>query len=353
VTQLLLQRQPRQEAWQATSTGAKRDDSPPRGKRIPGQPPKLSDAEEDSFRKQGEAKLGELSPATTSSEAGHTTPGPIAGFPDWFVKLQVTLIESTEWRPEKEEKAQNLLAEYALQRFAKEHDGDRSKVPPTVRVFLEHIGRSTSNVDAATAAKLPSAGDLGGSNNAINWCAQAGSSSVLLALKAAGLTFDGVDPERWLKYPPGVGGVNFPDVMVDAKIEPGDQVSYVEAGLRAVGGHTVTALTDSQGEGTTFEHASGNAGGGKAGSVRLGSTKPRGKAPASITYVDLTTKTGKALNPPDGMPAGVIWIHAITKYSKFWENLRTINFASANPWQSTEGKAFLAKHKLKVKPVKA
>jgi hypothetical protein len=346
-TRVAVQRQPNQEPRTAENAGAKADTAT-RGKKIPGQPPKLPDPEEASYRTKGESKLADLGGALSSTAAGHTTVGPIEGFPDWFANLQSALIGSSQWRTDKEETAQNLLADYALKRFAIEHGGDTTKVPPTVRIFLERIGRSTSNVDAATAAKLPNSGELGGSQNAKNWCAQAGSSSVLLALKAAGLGIDTakMTENEWLKSPPSVPKVGMPQITVDSKIEPGDQVSYVEAAIKAIGGHTVTALSDSSGDATTFEHASGNAGGGTSGSVRLGSSPPRAGIPAKVRFEDITEKTAADL----GAPSGRIWVYVIVKYSRFWADLGAIETAAPNVWQSTTGQAFLTKYKLKVAP---
>lgn len=347
---LAVQRDDLREPRKAEETGAKIADSPARAKRIPGQPPKLKDADEESYRKSGESRLSDLGGAATSSATGHTAPGPIEGFPDWFVQLQDALIGSQLWRNDKEEVAQKVLADYALKRFALEHDGDATKVPPTVRIFIEHIGRSTSNVDAARAAGLPSSADLGGGGiNAANWCAAAGSSSVQLALKAAGLMVDTakLTDEQWLLHPPSVPSVGLPQITVDSKIEPGDQVSYAESILQA-GGHTVTALTDSSGEGTRFEHASGNAGGGKSGSVRLGQSPARSKIPPSITWDDIANKSGAA----NKVPAGTIWVYIIVKYSKFWADLGAIDVAKPNVWQSPAGQAFLSTYKLKPRPTK-
>jgi hypothetical protein len=347
---LQVQRQER-EARTADVIEAKPADAPRRFLAY-GPPPKLLDPEEASYKSKGESKLADLGGGGTASTAGDTKVGPIEGFPDWFANLQSALIGSTDWRKDKEEPAQNLLAEYGLKRFALPHQGDQSKIPPTVRIFLQHIGRSTSNVTAATAAGLPSSGDLGGGNNAKSWCAQAGSSSVQLAIQAAGLTFDETQKKgwnAWLIAPPGVPQVGMVPASVDEKIEIGDQVSYLENGILAIGGHTVTALSVSSGDGSTFDHASGNAGGGTSGSVRLGSSPPRAKLPSSITLPDIQTKSAATL----GAPAGKIWIYIVVKYSKFWADLGAIDTTAAGVWQTEAGKAFLKTYKLKPAPVKA
>ena len=315
-----------------------------------GPPPRLPEPEEASFQAKGEASLAALGGGAGSGPAGtgHTSVGPIDGFPDWFANLQSALIASQEWRPDKEEAAQQLLGSYGLKRFAAAHGGDTSKVPGTVRIFLDHIGRSTSNVKAAEAAKLPSSKALGGSEGAKNWCAQAGSSSVQLALKAVGLTVDDkqTDWNKWLTSPP-VSKAYMQDASVDARIEPGDQVSYLEKGILAVGGHTVTALSASKGEGSVFEHASGNAGGGSSGSVRLGSSPPRAKLPQSITFPDIQAKTADKL----GAPAGQIWVYVVVRYSEFWADLGAIDTSAAGVWQSASGREFLKKYRLRPAPV--
>jgi len=51
-----------------------------------GPPPRLPDDEEAAYRAQGESKLADVGGGVSSSgaTAGHTTVGPIEGFPDWF-----------------------------------------------------------------------------------------------------------------------------------------------------------------------------------------------------------------------------------------------------------------------------
>lgn len=332
-------------------SGAKLAESPPTFKEL-GPPPPLRANEEESYRSQGEAKLADLGGPAAASSAGHTTAsGSIDGFPDWFSNLQNTLVESKEWRKDKEEIGQNLLADYALRRFAVKFQGDTTKVPPTVRIFMQHVGRSSGNQKVAEAAGLPSSKKLGGEAGAKNWCAQAGSSSVMLAMAAAGLTVDDKTTwAKWLNYPP-VPHLGLPGASVEAKIEIGDQVSYVEAALLAKGGHTVTALSSSRGEGTVFEHVSGNAGGGGSGSVRIGSSKPRGKVPGHLTFTDFQNNAGA--DPALGTPPGVMWAYIIVKYSSLWADLGAIDTTVPNVWQSKEGQAFLAKYQLKVAPVKA
>jgi len=349
----VIQRQDR-EPRTAEVTGAKPAEA--RTFLASGPPPSLTDKEEATYRTEGEAKLAELGGAASTSAAGHTTVGPIEGFPEWFANLQSALVQSTEWRPDKEEKAQNVLANYALQRFALRHGGDQSKIPPTVRIFLTHVGRSTSNVTAAMSAKLPSSADLGGGVNAKNWCAQAGSSSVKLALQAVGLMpkgKEGANDEQawndWLTAPRGVPKEYMAAASVDAKIEIGDQVSYVQNGINAIGGHTVTALSQAQGEDSIFEHASGNAGGGASGSVRLGSSLPRARMPASLTWDDIAKKPVADLK----VPAGKIYAYIVVKYSKFWADLAAIDLKAPNVWQEKPGSDFLQTYKLKPAPVKA
>lgn len=347
VAHLLVQRD--KERHTPQDSGAKLADSPTRAKEL-GPPPPLRANEEESYRVQAEARLADLGGPAEASSAGHTSAtGSIDGFPDWFANLQNTLVESKQWRKDKEELAQNLLADYALRRFATKYQGDTTKVPPTVRIFLQHIGRSSGNQKVAAAAGLPSAKALGGDEGAKNWCAQAGSSSVKLVLQAAGLE-PKTDWNAWLTAPP-VPSVGMQAASAEAKIEPGDQVSYIEAGLLAIGGHTVTALTASRGEGSTFAHASGNAGGGGSGSVRLGTSKPRGAIPGHITHDDIKAYPGG--HAKMGTPAGVMWAYIIVKYSKFWADLGAIDTTAPNVWQSPAGQAFLTQYRLKVSPVKA
>jgi hypothetical protein len=315
-----------------------------------GMPGVLADKEEESYRTQGEARLGDLgggAPAASGMTAGHTPVGPIAAFPDWFATLQNALINSTQWRADKEEKAQNLLAEYALKRFAVPFNGDVSKVPPTVRVFSHYIGRSTSNQKAAAKAGLPSSANMGGAEGAEMWCAAAGSSSVRLALESVGLTFD-MNAITWLTSPP-VPSVGLPKAPTDAPIEPGDQVSYVGGGAPAIGGHTTSAISTSQGAGTEFLHVSGNAGGGTSGSIRFGSSRPRAKPPGKLTFDDFATKSPAAI----GAPNDKVWVYAIVQYSKLWEDLGQIDATAPGVWTSGAGAAFCKKYKLKPIPLSA
>lgn len=332
------------EPRKAESTGAKLADSPPTYKES-GPPPPLKADEEDSYKTQGDARLTDLGGAAEAGEGGHTSSkGGIEGFPDWWVKLQRTLIESKRWRKDKEEVAQNLLADYAQRRFAVKFGGDVTKIPPSILTFLKSVGRSVANWQAATTAGLPSVAPMGGMEGAANWCAQAGSSSVQLVLRALGLEPEKRSWNSWLTGPP-VPKIIMQQASADAKIEPGDQVSYIEAGLLAVGGHTVTALTSGSGEGSTFMHVSGNAGGGK-GSVRIGTSLPRGKIRDDVTWKDIESlaPSDKKLSPPPG----VMWGYIIVKYSRFWEDLGKVDTKAANVWQSPPGADFLKAYQLHV-----
>ncbi len=347
VAHLLVQRD--KERHTPEDGGAKLADSPTRAKEL-GPPPPLRANEEETYKVQAEARLADLGGPAEASSAGHTSAtGSIDGFPDWFANLQNTLVESKQWRKDKEEPAQNLLADYALRRFATKYQGDTTKVPPTVRIFLQHIGRSSGNQKAAAAAGLPSSKKLGGAEGAQNWCAEAGSSSVKLVLQAAGVE-PTTDWNAWLTAPP-VPKNYMQNAAVDAKIEPGDQISYLERSLLAIGGHTVTALTASRGEGSTFDHASGNAGGGGSGSVRIGTSKPRAQMPAKVTFTDI--QNNAAASEVLNTPPGVMWAYVIVKYSKLWADLGAIDTNAPNVWQSKEGQAFLTEYRLKVSPVKA
>ena len=315
-----------------------------------GMPGRLDDKQEESYRTKGEAQLGDLGgggPAESGATSGHTPVGPIAAFPDWFATLQNTLISSTQWRADKEEKAQNLLAEYALKRYAVPFKGDVSKVAPTIREFSKYIGRSTSNQKAAAKAGLPSSANMGGAEGAKMWCAAAGSSSVRLALESVGLTFD-MNAITWLTTPP-VPSVGLPKAPTDAPIEPGDQVSYVGGGAPAVGGHTTSAISTSQGAGSEFLHVSGNAGGGVSGSIRFGSSRPRAKPPGKLTFDDFATKSPAAI----GAPNDKVWVYIIVQYSKLWADLGQIDTNAPGVWTSGAGAAYCKKYKLKPAPVTA
>ena len=278
----------------------------------------------------------------STTTTGHTKVGPITGFPEWFAKLQTTLINGTTWRADKEEPAQNLLEEYALKRIALNFGGEVSKVPPTIKVYCHYIGRSTSNVKAAMADGLPSSADVGGAEGAKMWCAAAGSSSVRLALESVGLTF-AINANTWLTAPPSLRTIGLPSAAVDTEIKPGDQVSYIGGGAPATGGHTVSALSSSQGEGSVFLHASGNAGGGSSGSVRLGSSPPRAKVPGNVTFDKIATQTPASL----GAPNDKVWVYAIVPYSQLWEDLGKIDTKQTDVWTTGPGADFVKKYKLK------
>jgi hypothetical protein len=307
-----------------------------------GTPGLLADEDEASYRTRGESMLGDLGgPVTGTVTTGHTPAGPIAGFPDWFANLQNRLIASAEWRKDKEEPAQQLLEEYALRRFAVPYGGDAMKVPPTIRVYAHYIGRSTSNQKAAAKAGLPNTAEVGGAEGAKMWCAAAGTSSLRLGLESVGLTF-GVHFASWTKAPP-VPIVGLPMAPADAPIEAGDQVSYIGGGAPAIGGHTTSVVSPSQGEGSVFLHASGNAGGGTSGSVRLTSSKPRAKPPASVTFADFATKSPASL----GAPSDKVWVYAIVKYSQLWLDLGRIDTKAPDVWTTGPGAEFVKKYNLK------
>lgn len=315
---------------------------PPAGANDPtGSPARLTDADEVSYQARGEKKIADLGAVSSTPAAGDTPRGRIAGFPPWFATLQDRLIDSAQWRKDQEEDGQLLLAEYATKRFAQFYKGDASKIPGTMKVYIQYIGRSTSNQKAAAAAGFKSTANVGGAAGAKLWCASAGSSSVKLALESVGLGF-AIPYETWMNVPPGVPSVGLPAAGVDAAIRPGDQISYLHGGL-GTGGHTVTALSESVGVGSVFEHVSGNAGGGTSGSVRLGSSHPRAKPPATLTWDDISTKSPDVLKAP----ADKMWVYVIVRYSQFWDELGAIDLTVANPWATGPGAAFLAKHKLK------
>jgi hypothetical protein len=309
-------------------------------------PALLADDVEAAYKTTGEARLASIGGGPTpvaGPQSGHTPTGPIASFPGWFSTLQNALIASTEWRQDKEELAQNLLEEYAIKRFAVAYGGDERKIPPTIRVYAQYIGRSTSNTKAAERAGLPSSRDMGGKEGAKLWCAAAGSNAVIKAVTSLGLTF-ATNQTEWLLRPP-VPEVNLPDAPVKHLIEPGDQVSYIGGGAPAVGGHTTTAITASQGEGSVFVHASGNAGGGASGSVRLSSSKPRMVPPKAIGQADYATKSPASL----GALADAIWVYTIVRYSQLWDDLGKIDLKAPGVWSTTAGAAFLRKYKLRPK----
>ena len=311
-----------------------------------GTPGLLSDEDESSYRSRGEAMLGDLGgPVAGTVTTGHTPAGPIAGFPGWFANLQNRLIASAEWRKDKEEAGQQLLADYALRRFAVPYGGDATKVPPTIRVYAHYIGRSTSNQKAAAKAGLPNTAEVGGAEGAKMWCAAAGTSSLRLGLESVGLTF-GVHFASWTKAPP-VPTIGLPLASTDAPIEAGDQVSYIGGGAPAIGGHTTSVVSPSQGEGSVFLHASGNAGGGTSGSVRLTSSKPRARPPASVTFGDFATKSPASL----GAPSDKVWVYSIVKYSQMWIDLGKIDTKAPDVWTTGPGSEFVKKYNLKPLPL--
>jgi len=310
-----------------------------------GPPPPLSAQEESNYESQANTVAGTLTGGQSSSGgSGHTPGGPIDGFPEWFRSLQDTLVNRMTWT-QNEETAQQVLYNYAMARFAAAAGGI-DKVPPTVRVYCMYIGRSTANQRAAAAGGFRSSANVGGAEGAKMWCAAAGSSSIQLALKSVGLAIDG-DYGKWLNSPPGVPAVGLEGgAAVDAEIRPGDQVSYIGGGAPATGGHTVTALSESKGAGTVFDHASGNAGGGTSGSIRLGSSSPRAKPPRGVTFARIAAETPAAL----GAPNDKVWVYVIVRYSVFWEDLGNIDMTKPDPWSGGDGAAFLKKHKLRVLP---
>jgi hypothetical protein len=309
-----------------------------------GTPGPLADADETAYRTRGESTLGDLGgPVTGYATTGHTPSGPIAGFPAWFSDLQNRLIASPDWRNDKEEPAQQLLEEYALKRFAVPYNNDLSKVPPTIRVYAHYIGRSTSNQKAAAKAGLPNTAEVGGAEGAKMWCAAAGTASLRLALESIGLRLKG--GPAWTYHPP-VPTIPYPTAAVDGLIEAGDQVSYIGGGAPAIGGHTTSVVSPSQGEGSVFLHTSGNAGGGTSGSVRLTSSKPRTQPPKSITFADIATKVPKSIGAPDDK----VWVYSIVKYSQMWADLATIDTTVPDAWTSGPGAEFIKKYRLEVLP---
>jgi hypothetical protein len=311
-----------------------------------GAPGLLPDAEEASYRARGDSALSGLGgPVAGTTTTGHTPSGPIAGFPDWFANLQNRLIASTKWRRDVEEPGQQLLEEYALKRFAVPYNGDASKVPPSIRAYCHYIGRSTSNQRAAAAEGLPHTGEIGGPEGAKMWCAAAGTDSLKMALASLGLKLKG-GAGSWTRNPP-VPLVGPPTAPTDALIEPGDQVSYIGGGAPAIGGHTTSVVSPSQGEGSVFLHASGNAGGGTSGSVRLTSSKPRAKWPKSVSLGDVMGKSPASI----GAPSDKVWLYSIVKYSQMWRDLGTIDTKAPDAWTSGPGAEFVKKYNLEVAPV--
>jgi hypothetical protein len=176
------------------------------------------------------------------------------------------------------------------------------------------------------------------------WCAAAGTASLQLALASVGLRLKG--GPGWTYNPPvPINGP--PSAPTDALIEPGDQVSYIGGGAPAIGGHTTSVVSPSQGEGSVFLHASGNAGGGTSGSVRLTSSKPRSNWPRSVSLGDIMGKKPDSI----GAPNDKVWLYSIVKYSQMWADLAAIDTSAPDAWTSGPGADFVKKYRLEVVPV--
>jgi|GEM_PF-3959543 len=243
---------------------------------------------------------------------GDTVGGSVAGYPSWFGELQDWLVNSAEWT-DTHETAQNVLYRYAMWKT----ECDLGYVPANIEFFFRYIGKSDGNNKSAKKAGKKGAEDLGGYGNAKNWCAQATSGAAEKALKERGLKFKGGVGD-WIAHAGGKkqGGGAWCVGCNGQELTPGDSVSYVGKNHHpGSGGHRVTVLEDLGGG--TFLHASGNAGGGGSGSVRLGTSKrsdvPKGWQPESkslptddTVWVFSLQKTGEVfgeLAKLDGVPA--------------------------------------------------
>lgn len=250
-----------------------------------------------------------------ASTGGHGVVSKLPGLPDWFESIQNKLIVSKQWGKPQEE-AQNLLHDYAVWYFSKRAKKNKGHLHPSLEHFFRYLGRSAANKAENSQYKQdgqtrPNAGELGAGQN-YNWCAAATNAIFTQALRDKGLRIKGGFQQSWFnKYKLQI---NAPQVHT-VELRSGDQVSYVDMGTPP-SGHVVTVVESDKDE---FTHVSGNAGGVKGGSVRLGQVK-RETPPANYNWLEAVKVENdptykKYTGPLKPSKPGVVWIASIVRLS--------------------------------------
>jgi len=287
------------------------------------------DSQEADYETRGKTVLEQIGegvapPIKPGADSGHADTGPMAGYPDWFNKLQARLNFSTTWTGA-EESAQSVLHDYATWRAARDNGG---KLPANLEVFFRYIGRSRTSVAANQKVKgedgtsAPTARDLGATGS--NWCAPATSSALIISLRERGLRIKGggVPDDKWNNASKRtISG----SAAQAAPFQAGDQVSYVGAST-PLSGHVVTVVSAN---GDNMTTVSGNttmvAGGGTAVGQTRRAPKPEGfdyyKGIAIENEKNPTTKAElekaypeKIRKPPQG--ADYVYVVSIVRYSE-------------------------------------
>ncbi len=269
------------------------------------------DPKEKEFRQKAEAALkalGDKPGATTNGGDGVVTN--ISGFPDWFGSIQNKLIVSQVWGKPQEE-AQNLLHDYAVWYFSEKKG--KKHLPPSLEHFFRYLGRSAANEKANTTynqkegKSTPHAGELG-AGQGYNWCAAATSGIFKQALVEKGLRIKEGFTQSWFNKTKLQ--INAPQVHT-IDLRPGDQVSYVDMNTPP-SGHVVTVVEAS---GDTFTTVSGNAGGVKGGSVRLGQVTRETPPPNYNYWQAIKDNNPTYKGPLKPSKAGIVWIATIIRLS--------------------------------------
>lgn len=306
------------------------------------QPPPMVPDDEAGYQTRGEERIRLLTEAggrQVPGKSGHTAVGTVSNYPAWFLELQDILVNRTDWA-DLEEQSQHLLYEYAMRKASRGMDG---RVAPNVEMFYRYIGRSTANRDQALAEGDLTVADLGGGNAvASNWCASAGNNALTMALQVLGLQ-PAIGRTQWLDKHPGVTGHWGRQSFTAVDLEPGDQVSYLSMATTAQGGHVVTVVDAS---GSMFTHASGNAGGGTRGSVRIGESGPRTLPPETLRDPGVLATTAQRPQDPHQ-----VWVYIVVKWSELMTALQALALMEQMwpnaDWVAGFRKATMSRYQLK------
>lgn len=271
---------------------------------------------EGEFASEGQAALSAVQALNGPrlNGGGDTKGMDVTGYPSWFTELQDYLINGSSWS-ETHEKAQNVLYRYAMFKT----EADLGYVPAAVEYFFRYIGKSGGNNIAVTKAGYKGSEDLTGGSKSKNWCGGATSLAAVNALKERGLRFKG-GIEAWINSRRGKtsAGTYWHTKANGVALSPGDQVSYTGAHHNNNTGHRVTVIQDL---GSSFTHASGNAGGGGNGSVRIGVSK-REDLPAAFNPGEKKTEP---------RPKGdAVWVYSIQKVGDVFAELAKLDGVPAS-----------------------
>lgn len=285
---------------------------------VPAADPAKAAEEEEKFAAEGQGAITAIKDQGGPQSAGgggHTQGGPVAGFPDWFSQLQEMLVRSASWG-QTEEKAQNVLYRYGMWKTQL----TKGKVPPNIEVFFRYIGRSQANDESARKGGFKSTNEIGGKAGNKNWCQAATTAAVEIALAERGLKFKG-GAVTWINQGWTRKGVKtyWSKSAHQVELSPGDWVSYVSP-FGPETGHAITVLDVN---GDTFQHTSGNAGG---GSARVGQSK-RGVPPDNYSIDAVVNwKAGQREQPAVTRPTkDEVWTFSVTKVSNMFAELERVD----------------------------